>query len=267
MYQKSRIRKIGRTEKERLSQMENNYKTVQTEKQAEILAKKRNSYQEEDRSTMKQSAERTYEASEVTYPISYEFNGLMFRISVSDFEDNLFTFTLIDDDDEETDCVIMYYLYKENGIDDVFLYSADCNRKGMGRFTLNALLNYLTDPSQPKIVSGEKRILNDETEVSLQATASWDSDTSGTREWSKAQRNLVNYYLKASFVPTEPIDIANTYPLPINLRMNGTIGNIKHAIDNYDVRGSASIGGRRKLTKKKRTTRKSRKTRKSRRRR
>jgi hypothetical protein len=54
MNPEPRTGKIGRTEKDRLSQMEDNYKTVQTEKHSEILAKKRNP-SDEDRSTMKQA--------------------------------------------------------------------------------------------------------------------------------------------------------------------------------------------------------------------
>ena len=210
---------------------------------------------------------RTYDGEEITYPIYYEFNGRMFMISDTKFEENEFKISLIDSDDEETDCRIVYYLYKQDDDnDDVFLYSFDCNRKGMGRFTLNALLNYLTDPSQPKVISGVKYNFNDETEVGLKASATWGNDLpgKGKHEWSKAQRSLVNYYLKAGFVPTEPIDIDNTDPLPIPLQMNGKIGIIKHRINNYEAHSSASIGGRMKLTKKKRTRRKLRKIRKTR---
>ena len=233
---------------------------------------------DEDPSTMKQAAVskialpkelvyRTYDDEEITYPIYYEFNGRMFMISDTKFEENEFKISLIDSDDEETDCRIVYHLYKQDDDnDDVFLYSGDCNRKGMGRFTLNALLNYLTDPSQPKVISGVTYNFNDETEVGLKASATWENDLpgKGKHEWSKAQRYLVNYYLKAGFVPTEPIDIDNTDPLPIPLQMNGKIGIIKHRINNYEAHSSASIGGRMKLTKKKRTRRKLRKIRKTR---
>ena len=269
MNREPRRGKIGRTEKDRLSEMEDNYKKEQTKKQAETLAKKRNP-SEEDRSTMKQSAVEIESSVDTETPIEIQgsFNKIYTNKKIIDFfDDNSYLFSLnknchisynIDIDDEGNHIINITYFTCEpfSPLPDSegFWGENVTSIKGSGALMLLELLRFLVTQG----LNGYKYTGDDYVYL--------DPEPIGDKRYEHgSMADLYRYYMSLNFEMAGRNTMRATIKaINASDRIRGEEGVINTFKKLTKPSDSAGKGGRRKLTKKKRTRRKSRKSRRRR---